>query len=100
MFFKALCCTWKQFTDKDKGIVRSFCLELVLNNEVPELLDKLTSNDTLKDIFDDKDLQFIKRNTVQLEIPDILTGSNWDVFEFTGTRKKTLKYSNAIFICV
>lgn len=54
------------------------------NGEVPQLLEKINSIDALADMFDEKDVKFLNRAAVQIEVPEMLCSSEWDIFEFSN----------------
>lgn len=93
-FYQALSSTWKSFNTNDKKIIKSHCLQLILNGET-SLQQKITSSNVLNDMFDKLDLQFIKKQVAKVEVvttkqtgedevPDILKSSDWEAFVFTN----------------
>lgn len=49
-----------------------------------ELLEKLKSSETLREMIDEKDVKFLNKMSVAVEVPEMLCSSEWDIFEFTS----------------
>lgn len=60
---------------------------MVLDHEIPDLLDKIRGSEVLNDMLDKRDVQFINKATVDIQIPECLKSSDWDMFEFTHKSK-------------
>lgn len=88
---QALAGNWRCLNEGDKYVLKTYCVQLIADRENPELLEKLQSNEILHEIVDEKDLKFVEKMSVPVEVPEMLCSSEWDIFEFTNKRNPKLE---------
>lgn len=57
---------------------------MIGSGESPELLDRLNSNETLREMIQEKDTKFLSKINLPVEIPEMLYSSEWDIFDFSN----------------
>ncbi|KAJ8928547.1 hypothetical protein NQ314_018885 [Rhamnusium bicolor] len=60
IFLWAFQITWKSFSQSDKQMLKSYLLELVLNDDIPDLLTKIQSTEEFSGLFDKADIHYLK----------------------------------------
>ncbi|KAG5899842.1 hypothetical protein JTB14_012313 [Gonioctena quinquepunctata] len=78
--------SWKYFSHSDRKVMKQFLMELFLNESVPDLLEKIQSNEELSQMLDKLDLEYIKGAQSCLEIPECLIKA--EVASVSGKRRK------------
>ncbi|CAH1117237.1 unnamed protein product [Phaedon cochleariae] len=78
--------TWKLCSQTDKQILKNYLIELLVSDSIPDLKEKLGSNEELYAIFDKHDLSYISGAENHVEIPDSLMKS--EVFPDISKKRK------------
>ncbi|CAH0550288.1 unnamed protein product [Brassicogethes aeneus] len=90
-FVKACLSTWKQFSMHDKGILKTFLLELILRKDIPHILPLIHSCEIGK-MFDKLDLQYISKHTEEhCDIPESLMTTGFTMFDFSKRKKPKIE---------
>lgn len=88
---------WQSSNEKDKHTLKTYCIQLIANGERAELLEKLKSNETLRELIQEKDVKFLTKINVPVEIPVMLCSSEWDIFQFSN-KSMRLDCARIVFI--
>lgn len=79
---------WKFQQNKDQKVIKSYLIELVVKDEVPDLIDRIKSSEILANIFDKADLQYLaKKSHVVASLPESLFKSEPSLIDTSKKRK-------------
>lgn len=90
-FIWAVQINWKLQKDEHKEVLKNYLFELVVKEEIPDLLDKIKSYETLRNIFDRAELDYITKKESVMKIPDSLIKSEASVIVPKKKRKPRIE---------
>ncbi|XP_076267977.1 integrator complex subunit 8 isoform X1 [Rhynchophorus ferrugineus] len=90
-FLWGLQTNWRAHQESDKALLKNYLLQVIIQGVVPELLNRIRSNEALANIFSKAELQYVAKQDTADDIPDSLFKTESTLMDFPKKRKPRME---------